>query len=634
MSVVLAQWAAVALFLIPLVVVLVARARQDRAAWEVALDIPMTVAVDLLVVLLLTRIVRLEVAALVSRALWAGGGVWWIRRRAGAGDPPRRPEVLDRRVVLAVGLAAALGFLLSWALSRPYVIWDRELHIPVVSALRGQSLPFASAYDPNVTFHYHFTGDVLAALMQIFSGDVLHSSLGLSLAHDVMFTLIAATVALLMAAAGARAPHLIVLGVAAVLLSGPCVFRFGVGEPYLGYSYYALYIWGFRPHQHVAMLMFVGVTGALLVRGVLLRAGGVERQGLAPLVACMALLPVTDESSAGVLGLCLGLAWLVEPSILARTRREGALILGGLAVAFVGFNLLFGGSLAPGGPVQKMVLMAPRSPGVQQPPLPLSTWPGMVALIADALPIWTALVGIVALALAARAEDRRWRWLVAFVVALFAISTFGLTCVQMNNAPPESHRFFTASLFMTPLLGLLVLPRLRTGSLPWTSIVAGLVLGGLSTVLWWSHYSRGHATPEWYFQQKGKTNLHETNCREAAGARLGDRPRPTYIETWTFYSYVGCRPSFVGGRTNSYWAVKIAPLVGLPALQDLDREQARPDETIDAICPAGWAASKLDAVCSYAVTHAKCEPQGTDFVRCPLTPADRTALVGLRPAKR
>ena len=51
-----------------------------------------------------------------------------------------------------------------------------------------------------------------------------------------------------------------------MLLSGPCVLRFGVGEPYLGYSYYALYIWGFRSHQHVAMLMFVGIAAVLLAR--------------------------------------------------------------------------------------------------------------------------------------------------------------------------------------------------------------------------------------------------------------------------------------------------------------------------------------------------------------------------------
>jgi hypothetical protein len=270
---------------------------------------------------------------------------------------------------------------------------------------------------------------------------------------------------------------------------------------------------------------------------------------------------------------------------------------------------------------------------VQQPPLPLTDVPGWVALIADTLPVWTSLIGILVVMLRGRREDvsKTWRSFVAFVGALFAVALFGLLFVQINNSPPESHRFLTAALFVMPFMGLLVATRLPTGSLAWTSIVAGLVLGGMSTVLWASHYSRGHATPQWYFQGKFKTNLHETNCREAAGARLGDKPRPTYVESRTFYSYVGCRPSFVAGKVVPPWTVKYAPITGIPALQNLDRELAAPDETADAICPAGWVTSELDPVCAYVTTHHKCEPQGKDFVRCPLTPADRTLLGGPRP---
>ena len=82
-------------------------------------------------------------------------------------------------------------------------------------------------------------------MLQVFSLNILHASLALSLAHDVMFALIGVTLALAMLASGRRSHHVVVLSVAAVLLAGPCVLRFGVGEPYLGYSYYALYVWGF-----------------------------------------------------------------------------------------------------------------------------------------------------------------------------------------------------------------------------------------------------------------------------------------------------------------------------------------------------------------------------------------------------
>jgi hypothetical protein len=350
-------------------------------------------------------------------------------------------------------------------------------------------------------------------------------------------------------------------------------------------------------------------------------------------MVCMSLLPLTDEASTGVLNLCMGMAWLVEPSLLGRTRRDGLLMLAGMGVAFLGLNLVFSGSLSPGGPVQKVLLVAPRSPGVQQPPLPLTGAPGWVALITDTVPMWTSLIGIVVVVLRGRGEgaSRTWRGFLTFVGVLFVVSLFGLICVQINNAPVESHRFLTAALFITPLMGLLVATRLPAGSLPWTSIVAGLVVGGMSTILWASHYANGHATPQWYFQQKGKTNLHETNCRESAGSRLGDKPRPTYVESRTFYAYVGCRPSFVAGKGLGIWVLKYAPVVGIAGLQNVDRELAKPDETIDAICPSGWAVKDLDPVCAHVMTHAKCEAQGTDFMRCPLTPADRTLLGGPRP---
>ena len=104
-------------------------------------------------------------------------------------------------------------------------------------------------------------------MLQTYSLDVLNASLALSLAHDVMFALIGVTLAASLMSSGRRPIHVVVLSVAAVLLAGPCVLRFGVGEPYLGYSYYALYVWGFRPHQHIAMLMFTGAAGVLFLRG-------------------------------------------------------------------------------------------------------------------------------------------------------------------------------------------------------------------------------------------------------------------------------------------------------------------------------------------------------------------------------
>ena len=246
--VVFAQIVAVLVYLVPVVLVAILAARRERGLGDFAVLVPAAVAVDLLLVLLLCRVVRLEWAAFISRGLWlAGGALWFDRRQRRHGLRPARPAALDGRAIAGIAMAMLAAAALSAVLSRPNAIWDRELHIPFVASLRGQQMPFASPYEPGVAFHYHFSGDVLASMLQIFSFDVLNASLALSLAHDVMFALIGLATALALLASGPKPAHVVVLSVVAVLLSGPCVLRFGVGEPYLGYSYYALYIWGFRP---------------------------------------------------------------------------------------------------------------------------------------------------------------------------------------------------------------------------------------------------------------------------------------------------------------------------------------------------------------------------------------------------
>jgi hypothetical protein len=626
----LAQIAAVAIYLAPLVLVVALNARRERSPGHFAVLVPAAVAVDLLLVLLLCRIVRLEWAAYVSRVLWvAGAGLWFERRHRRLGVRPACPAAMDRRAIATVGLSVLVAAALSAVLSRPNAIWDRELHIPFVASLRGQGMPFASPFEPGAAFHYHFSGDVLASMLQIFSFDVLHASLALSLAHDVMFGLIGMTTALALLATGPKPIHAVVLSVAAVLLAGPCVLRFGVGEPYLGYSYYALYIWGFRPHQHLAMLMFVGIAQILLGRD---RKEAAPAGGNAALVAMMGLLAVTDETSAGMLGLCLGVAWLFEPALLAPTRRRGFILLGGILAALVLTNVVYAASLAPGGPVTKFSFVAPRSPGVQQPPLPLSTRPGMVALVADTLPVWAILLAIVIITVRRRgdADARPGRGLVAFFTALAGFSIVLLSISDVNGGPPESHRFLTAALFVFPLVGVLRLDGWwRPGTLARTVVLAALVLGAGSTTLWLSHYKK-HPTPETYFRQRGK-DLHGTSCRALAGARFGQTPALTYVEASVFYAYAGCRPSFVAGeRRTKYWSRKEYPTLGANALRQLDAEMLPAGAPVDAVCPAGRKPGDVDPVCAYALARPGCVPEGSEYVRCPLSAADRKAILGLR----
>src|SRR6185369_6252099 len=130
-----------------------------------------------------------------------------------------------------------------------------------------------------------------------------------------------------------------------------------------------------------------------------------------------------------------------------------------------------------------------------------------------------------------------------------------------------------------------------------------------------------------WFRQRGP-GLHDESCRTVAGARLGDRPALVHVEQSVFYSYAGCRPTFVAGKRGSQFEMKLRPTLGLPGFQQLDREMLKPDASVDAICPAARAPSDVDPVCAYALAHSTCAPEGTAYLRCPLSPADRSAILG------
>ena len=152
-------------------------------------------------------------------------------------------------------------------------------------------------------------------------------------------------------------------------------------------------------------------------------------------------------------------------------------------------------------------------------------------------------------------------------------------------------------------------------------------------MLWLSHYSK-HPTPEAYFRQRGK-NLHTSDCRALAGAAFGQQPAVTYVEASVCdaTSTVLLRPPAStsaaergGRRTGLASEHPEAGAGGIPSNWTVGTLAA--DAAVDAICPAGRQRHDMDAVCSYAVAHAKCAAEGSDFVRCPLTPADRRAILG------
>ena len=213
-----------ALYLFPIALLVWVRWSRDQPIAQIATLLPAAVAADLLVILLLARGLQLDAAIVLSRCLWGLAAallvVRHLRRRlvrtAAAGAP-------TRAMILVLSCAALIGVALSVWLSRRYVIWDRNWHIPLVASLRGQRMPFMNVFQSEVRLGYHVAGDVLAGTLQTLSGVRLHSSVALSLAHDVMFGLTAICISALVSTRGQSRALCVVSAQAplAVFLSGP-----------------------------------------------------------------------------------------------------------------------------------------------------------------------------------------------------------------------------------------------------------------------------------------------------------------------------------------------------------------------------------------------------------------------------
>lgn len=596
-----------------MLVVLAWQWRRDVTAGELALGPPLALAVDLLVVLAMSRLVRLELAALITRGLWvaAAGALGVVRPRASWG----RPRVLTPRCVATVLAAFALAVLLSMYISRPYAIFDRVWHIPLVASLRAQRVPFVNVFDPTMGLHYHFSGDVLAAVAQTLSGNVLHSSLALSVTHDVVFGETAASLALLFVHLGVRGPAS-VAGTFAVLLSGPVtVLLGGAKRPWSGYSILSLFQIGYRPHAALAELLFVGIFAAILVR---LHAprGQLPALKTAPaLLASTAALAITDEASTALLGLMIGAAWLLDADALHPKRPVGVALLAGLLAAAVFAQLLVAGSLAPGGQHHVISLVPMRSPGFYNPEFALTTPDGKWTLLADFLPVVAVLVAGVALC--ARSPRRDLRVSFGAFACLAAVSIWLVMRIDIDHAPLESHRFATAALFAAPLLGVVwaVAARERHGAAR-TLVVAVLGLASASTLEWIAAVAPVMAkTPADFHKPE---NLHDVDCH-IVGSAFGDRAELTYIDPSIWHLYAGCRPVFAPAvRDGQNWQLQTkGPLQGQAAFAEIERLVG--DKDMNVVCATG----SDDAVCRKALAHAHCEPAGRRAMRCTLRPDER-----------
>jgi hypothetical protein len=613
-------------YLIPVVALVVARSRRERSAWEVALDVPSAVAADVLLVLLLSRVVHLETAAFVARGIeLVLLGVWLFHRKR-HGDTWAWPRALGGKALFTVACSAAAACALSMLLSRKYHIWDRYWHVNLVTSIRGQRLPFANVYDSTGPLSYHYSGDALAAMLQSFSLGSLHSSFALSLAHDILFSLTGATLGLLFLAWGSRGAGTATLATLGWLLAGPPALLRDDGKQFAGYNFVNYLTLSFRPHVVLAGLLSIGFLSAFLLR--VKEASSVEdarskwHVTVVPLLLTTAAMAVTDEASCALLGLGLGVAWLVWPRSLGLDRWRGLGLLLGLAAAVVIANLVFAGLLSPGAARPPISMVGWRSPGFANPTLPFSAPNGKAMFFADVAAVLAFALGAVWLSLSS--FKRPVLATAGFLLTLVAVGCFALGRLDIPPKAVEAHRFLTAPMLACPFFFLFWLFDSETsGKVPLLVALGltGLALPAASTIAWLrSPGDTGFMVGKSFFTTE---DFYKTDCRSELGARLGERPRVTYLEQSVFFVYSGCHPVFTAGADSGGHRIKTSrALQGSEAFVDLNRNQLRPGQSLDVICPAG---PSFDPICRRAKQES-CSSVGktrlgTGIVRCVLGPS-------------
>lgn len=620
---------AVALYLVPLAITFVARARPGRESWRAALDAIAVIGADLLSVVLLARLLPLDVAALVSRCVWLIAGPCLIYvRRSEVGAWWRSVDLRSWINPIACALAAAA---VSYGITGMCGLWDRYWHIPLVASLRGQHTPFANVYDSGGALYYHYFGDVLAAMFQTMSLAHVHASSALSRMHDVLFALFGLMFAGLLPRFGLSGLVTALIGTLGSLLAGPATLLIaGSMRPAAGRSIVNLFSLSFRPHTPLAYLLMLGFVACVLMP--VIDPHAIRARALrVHLFLCTAALVMTDESSLGLLGVFLAGVWLCAPGSLAETRLRGVLVGLGMLAVIGAVVLLYGGSFTPGVPRPAVaVASAFRVPGFDQYSLGLATPEGKRAFLEDFWgPLAICAAGLLAV-FTVRTRAVRAAFTGYFVMTL--VGLLALLKLDINGGGTECHRFATASLLFAPMLGLyfaaqpgMFLSFASSRSLVALLVGLGIGVPALSSAEWaiglGANICKG----------AGLDNYAQTDCQSYAAARIGERTAFAYVDQHAWYTFAGCRPlrapsSQVG--TAGHQIFTGAPALGLEGLHKLDTWlNAAP---LTAFC----AVPTSDPVCVWLVTGKRgaCRAENPSFLRCTMSAALRRELLPPPPA--
>jgi len=613
------------LYLVPLLALLALAHNARAGALDLATKLSFAFALDLLATFGLMRVMRLEQAVFLRTALlFAAAIAWTIRRLIGGQRLFSVQSTLSRADFTAIALAALVGFAFNHSVSSEFLIWDRDWHVPFTASLRSQQLPIFNVYEPGRPFRYHLIGDLSGAMLQVLSFGAMNAGRALAFAHDLQAMLLAAMTALTFRALGRLSVLTTAIAATAPLLAGPLAYRphtngpFGVFEGYADFNTLSL---SYRPHCMVALVLIVG-TFCHVAQWSSYRARGqaAPLSTVATLGPVFMLLGIADEISGTVLGISLGLVWLCWPRMFGTKFWHGLVALAAFAALALLANLVLAGTIAPGGLVSHVALLAPRLPNflAESLRLGLAAEPWAELFVDVGSLVIPALVVVTYTIINRRARSEQFTTLTCFTMCALVVSLFLFLCVEINGRTFEGHRFLTSARLLSPLLALLFLITRRRSSFALTAILVP-ILGGIFATFGYV-YCR---LPQYgYLQQASQ---YRANCRVEYNARFGEAMKPTWVDEPIWYEYAGCHPLYAAAERPPGEVVLVgSPAVGRIGFAKMDDHFFPPGEEVRMICSSD--PKKVTEFCRHAQKLGRCHAEGTLAVECLVPASERAKL--------
>ncbi len=634
-----ASWASLALLLYLLphgVLVLALQRGRPAGTWARSLDVASAVALDALLVVTLSWVIPFDRAVLAVRLLAALALPIVLARSPRPWARPHPAAVLAL-LLLAIGVVA-LHLPLSWRL----VMWDRDWHIALSSAIRTSRLPFENVFLPSAQLRYHYLGDAQAAMLQVLSFRRLHPATTFSLAHD-LFLFGASALLVVAAACGGLKPYglgdprpslrSLLAWPAALVLPLPLIFaspftlrNVPAAEIFTtldsarlcGHSFLGFTTLAYRPHVAMGTFFLVAIASAVLLRA---RPDADDRdapRSALAMVSAAGALALLDEASLALVAGALGLTWLFVPRAIYPHRWRGALVVAAVGAALPLVSRGLAGSLSTGGPAAVIEVVHARHLALFDGVVPFTDRARFWEVAKyDWLPFYMTVLGLAAAAAWTRRRDVFAAFL--FVTGITVAGVLASLSVEVNHDPSEGHRFLTAAMVLTAAVGAFVVGALRGAFVIRAGLAAALSLSALSGWAWSQSFLRQRFQPGMVPRERawaGTADPFLMNCDVNLGAPRRSRPPVEYVESSIAVRYSGCERVLLPGRPSSWTLTVVGPTFGGEARERFIAapEAEQPQSVVCASDPV-----TRERVCSWALRSLRCEVLGDGvMVRCAL----------------